>query len=196
MAGLASLLDAVAFIAEEFHEWGEDGVPLIAKGDHAQAYRQCPVHPDDIPLLVCLVWDDAVGPAGGFRAFAHKALPFGAFGAVWGYSRVGASVVHILRRLFAVAQFAYVDDFFRGTPRRYSAVQQWIFREVHMLLGIPLKEEKNHGPAAVLELLGLQVVSARNWAGLRLTDRRVRDLRQTVERALVGRRVGLPSILC
>ena len=51
MAGLASLLDAASFIAETFSDWGADGVPLIAKGDHAQAYRQWPVHPDDVPLL-------------------------------------------------------------------------------------------------------------------------------------------------
>ena len=190
MAGIASLLDAVAFIAEEFHEWGDDGVPLIAKGDHAQAYRQWPVHPDDIPLLVCLVWDDTVGPEGGFRAFAHKALPFGAFGAVWGYTRVAASVIHPLRRIFSVPQNAYVDDFHRASPARWAALHEWVFQELHAMLGIPLKDGKNQGPAAVLDLLGLDVISTGHWAGLRLTAKRRDDLAADVDSALRARRLS------
>ena len=190
MAGLASLLDAVSFIAENFRDWGDDGVPLIAKGDHAQAYRQWPVHPDDMPLLVCLVWDDSVGHAGGFRAYAHKALPFGAFGAVWGYTRVAASVNHPLRRIFSVPQYAYVDDFHRASPARWAALHEWVFQELHTMLGIPLKESKNQGPAAVLDLLGLDVLSTPRWAGLRLTAKRRAALSDVVDAALRAQRLS------
>ncbi|CAK0896809.1 unnamed protein product [Prorocentrum cordatum] len=155
MAGLASLLDAVFSIAETFRDWGDGGVPLIAKGDHAQACRQWPVHPDDAPLLVCLVWDDSVGHAGGYRACAHKALPFGAFGAVWGW----------------------------------AALHEWVFQELHAMLGIPLKEGMNQGPAAVLDLLGLGVLTIPRWAGLRLTAKRRAALSDDVGAALRARRL-------
>jgi hypothetical protein len=190
MAGLVSLLDAASFIAETFSDWGADGVPLIAKGDHAQAYRQWPVHPDDVPLLVCLVWDDSVGHAGGYRAYAHKALPFGAFGAVWGYTRVAASVNHPLRRIFSVPQNAYVDDFHRASPARWAALHEWVFHELHTMLGIPLKEGKNQGPAAVLDLLGLDVISTQRWAGLRLTAKRRAALSDDVDAALRAQRLS------
>ena len=88
--------------------------PTLAKGDHEKAYRQWPVHPEDHPLVVTLVWDKAKQH---FRAYVHLALPFGAVSAVWHYTRISQGMCHILRRLFAIPQLAYVDDFLRCVPR-------------------------------------------------------------------------------
>ena len=74
MHGLGTLL-ACAF-------WGAEGEPAFSKGDHEKAYRQWPVSPEDYAFLVTLVWSDMVGHSGGFEAYAHRALPFGALAAV------------------------------------------------------------------------------------------------------------------
>ena len=189
MAGLATLLDIVSYIAEEFWSWGDDGLPMITKGDHLRVYRQWPVHPDDASLLVCLLRDDSVGEGGGASARTPtEPSPLARSGQ---YSRVAACVVHPLRRIFSVPQSAYVDDFFfRASPGRWAALHEWVFQEVHSMLGVPLKLEKNQGPAAALDLLGLEVVSAPRWAGLRLTDKRLADLAEEVDTALRARRLS------
>ena len=56
--------------------------PLCAKGDHEKAYRQWPIHEDDYNLVETLVWNDKVGPHGGFEVYAHRALPFGVLSSV------------------------------------------------------------------------------------------------------------------
>lgn len=187
MTGLEELMNTAQFIADEFGTWGADGQPVLAKGDHKQAYRQWPVAQEDECLLVILIFDPTIGTRGGFWAFSHRALPFGAFAAVWGYHRISFGVVRPLRRLFAVPQYAYVDDFNRISPRRHAALLQWTFVEIHNLLGIPLKEEKDHGPAAAIELLGLEVVAAQDWAGLQLTTKRRAALRHAADEALRAR---------
>ena len=184
VTGLSTLMATIEHVAELFQDWGSDGEPLLAKGDHKKAYRQWPVRPDERKYVVTLIWSDDVGTEGGFLAFAHRALPFGAFGAVWGYARVGGSVCHVLQRVFAVPQMAYVDDFFRSSPRRFAALQQWIFGQLHELLGIPLKAEKGQAPAQRLEILGLEAAATTQWSGLRLTEKRRSQLLQAVEEAL------------
>lgn len=94
-----------------------DFVPGWAKGDHEQAHRNWPVHPEDQPLLATLVWDKQNQC---FRVFVHLALPFGAVAAVWHYTRIRQGVCGILRRLFAVPQMAYVDDFLICVPRKHE----------------------------------------------------------------------------
>ncbi|CAK0855107.1 unnamed protein product, partial [Prorocentrum cordatum] len=121
VTGLSALMATIQHVAEVFQDWGSDGEPLLAKGEHKKACRQWPVRPDERNYVVTQVWSDDVGTEGGFLAFAHIALPFGALGAVWGCARVGGSVCHALQRLFAVPQMAYVDDFFRASPRRFAA---------------------------------------------------------------------------
>ena len=69
-------------VRETFGNSGAPGEPVFAKGDHEKAYRQWPVRPADRALLVTLVWSDDVGPHGGYKAYAHHALPFRALRAV------------------------------------------------------------------------------------------------------------------
>ena len=190
VTGVDCLVEAVGHVYNCFKDWGDNGEPYLAKGDHAKAYRQWPVHEDDVPLLVCLIWDSGIGDHGGFKAFAHKALPFGAFPAVWAYVRVASSVVAIARKLLALPQLAYMDDFFRVAPKKFAPVQQWAFTELHNILGIPLKQEKGHGPSPRLEILGLEVVCAPDWCGVKLTEKRRANLLDAVTVAL--RRERLP----
>ena len=184
MSGLPVLLAICEMVAREFAEWLDEGAPVLAKGDHKQAYRQWAVRPEHQCYVVSLIWSEDVGPHGGFQAFAHKALPFGALAAVWGYGRVAGSVCHLLRRLFSVPQLAWVDDFMRAAPKRFAALLQWIFKEVHDMLGIPLKSEKDQGPSARLQVLGMEVAATSLWSGLRLTSKRREELRIAVKTAL------------
>ena len=184
VTGLSTLLATTQHVAEMFKDWGTDGEPFIAKGDHKKAYRQWAVRADHRPYVVTLVWSDNVGPNGGFAAYVHRALPFGAFGAVWGYARVADSVCYPLQRLFAVPQMAYVDDFLRAAPKRHAALLQCIFITVHKLLGIPLKEEKGQAPAQRMPALGLEAATTAKWSALRLTEKRRDDLFEAVKEAL------------
>ena len=124
--------------------------PIWAKGDHEKAYRNWPVHVDDQPLLATLVWEKAHQC---FRVFVHLALPVGAIAAVWHYTRLSQGVCGILRRLFAIPQMAYVDDFLRCVPKCYAAICEDAFQRVHRILGIPLKQGKDK-VAARVEALG------------------------------------------
>ena len=87
-------------------------------------------------------------------------------------------------------QLAWVDDFMRAAPRRHAALMQWIFKEVHEILGIPLKAEKNQGPAARLDLLGMEIAATSLWSGLRLTPKRRADLQTAVDSALRARHLS------
>ena len=82
VSGVAAVFYMHSLIASLFGDLGDEGEPVTAKGDHQTAFRQWAIFPDHMPYLVALVWCDSVGPAGGFLAYAHEALPFGALGAV------------------------------------------------------------------------------------------------------------------
>lgn len=119
---LGTLLASAHAVREVVSEWGDDGLPIFAKGDHEKAYRQCPVHEDDYSLVVTLVWNDIIGPHCGFEVYAHRALPFGALSSVIIYTTISQGMCLILRRLFSVAQHAYVDDFLRCSPKRWAVI--------------------------------------------------------------------------
>ena len=99
----------------------EDYEPTWAKGDHEKAYRQWPVH----HLVATLGWDKTQQC---FRVYTHLALPFGAVAAVWHYTRITQGVCGILRRLFAIPQMAYVDDFLRCVPRNLQQYAKTLSR--------------------------------------------------------------------
>ena len=58
---------------------------------------QWPVRPEHQPYLVTLVYDQTVGPQGGYKAYAHCALPFGATKSVVLYMTISQGVCCILR---------------------------------------------------------------------------------------------------
>lgn len=165
------MMNAALHVGTKFSHWGRDGEPEIAQADHETAYRWWPVLEAHCCLLIALVWDVTVGPCGGLRAFAHKALPFGALAAVWGYTRLSQGLVLVMQRLFAFAQQAWVDDFLRIAPRRHAALQQWLFHRLHELWGIPVKTAKSKLGTA-LQALGLALEVGPNICKVRLTETR------------------------
>jgi len=171
-------------VRKMFSSWGTDGEPVFSKGDHEKAYRQWPVSPEDYALLVTLVWSDMVGHSGGFEAYAHRALPFGALAAVIIYTCISQGVCHILRRIFAVPQLAYVDDFLRCSIRKWASSQEIAFRGVHGFIGIPLKVGKED-VSQCIEVLGHIISAQALWAGLRMTDKRRESVILRVSTALL-----------
>ncbi len=183
MQNLATLLSCARRVREIFADWGEeDSVPVFAKGDHEKAYRNWPVAEDEQRYLVTLVWDDSVGPNGGFQAFVHRALPFGALAAVWQYTRISQGVCQILARLFSVPKLAYVDDFLRAVPRAFAAACENAFQRVHAMLGIPLKPGKAEVSERV-DALGHTLVASSKWTAMYVSDRRRSKLLARLERA-------------
>ena len=129
------------------------------------------------------MWSDEVGPNGGYLAFAHRALPFGALRAVWVYTAISQGVCAILRRLLAVPQLAYADDFLRVGPKWWAAAQEDAFRRIHAALGIPLKHGKDD-VAHVIKALGHRIGATPKWAGLCLTEKRRESLLEKLKKAL------------
>ena len=82
MHGLSTLLACGHMVRKMFSSWVAEGEAIFSKGDHEKSYRQWLASPEDCALLITLVWSDMVGPSGGFEAYAHWALPFGALAAV------------------------------------------------------------------------------------------------------------------
>ena len=80
-----------------------------------------------------------VGTAGGFEAYAHRVLPLGAKNAVVIYGTISKGVCAILRRIFAIPQLAYVDDFLRSEIQIWAAYQELAFQKVHTMIDILLK---------------------------------------------------------
>ena len=76
-----------------------------------------------------------------------------------------------LRRVLAIPQQAYVDDFLRVGPLLWASLQERAFRRIHELIGIPLKTGKNDLGRSV-EALGHRLAATSLWAGLRLTEKR------------------------
>ena len=89
----------------------------------------------------------------------------------------------ILRRVFAIPQLAYVDDFLRVSIRKWAVLQGLAFRELHALIGIPLKVGKeDEGQCA--QALGHLISAQALWAGLRMTDKRQESVLLRVSTAL------------
>jgi len=78
----------------------------------------------------------------------HNACPFGAIGSVHGWERIGAALAWILRKLFKIAVFRYVDDFF--------ACERWVgLALLSPSLSPPFSRLFSHCPVSLL-LLCLQ----------------------------------------
>ena len=191
MSSLQALLKVAKWCNMIFGRWGKPGEPRVSKGDHKKAFRTWATAPEDAHLLITWVWDALVGEGGGFLAFGHRALPFGSLASVWAYTWVSQAVCLILGRLFACPQLAYMDDFLRVVPMVFAPLMQFVFKKVHELIGIPLKDDKGEGPAQILEALGHALATTALWAGLRLTCRRRAKLKEEIEIILRAAEQGL-----
>ncbi len=133
---------------------------LMAKADLKNAFRLCPVHPLDWPLLA-FRWRN--------RFFVDKCLPFGLRSAPFLFNMVADALQWILEAHFNVTNsFHYLDDFFFAGQHTDKACDK-AFSDMIFLcerLGVPLKPEKLVRPTTQLTFLGIYLDSVAQKASL------------------------------
>ncbi len=123
---------------------------LLAKIDIRSAYRICPVHPQDRPLLGMSFLD---------KVHVDAALPFGLRSAPKIFNALADALLWILTQHGVSALLHYLDDYITfgeaGSPRCAQNCQ--IIFGICELLGVPLASEKCQGPLPRLEYLGFML---------------------------------------
>jgi hypothetical protein len=152
---------------------------ILAKWDVAHAYRNVPVHPEDVPLL---------GMCCDGQLYFDRCLPFGLRSSPKIWERFARSLQWIIRqRIPSPLSDHYVDDFIQGW---FPGTSAHVARQ-HMIalfalcewLGIPVKHAKTVWPTTLLEFLGwiidtvamtISLPDAKRRKALKLIDRFVR----------------------
>ena len=112
---------------------------LIAKVDLKHAFRQCPVHPDDWPLL-CYKWED--------QYYVDVRLPFGLRSSPALFNKLAEGLCCLLRTKGISHLEHYLDDFITAGPPDSPiclAHQQLILRTFDQV-GVLASPDKTLGP--------------------------------------------------
>ena len=130
---------------------------LLCKVDIKHAFRLCPVHPNDWPLLgIC--WRG--------KFYVDKVLPFGLRSAPVLFNRLAEALAWLLRHNKGLKCLEhYLDDFINVSPpapvvaTSTAAVHMATILEVFANLGVPIAEgaDKVVGPATVMTVLGIEL---------------------------------------
>ena len=123
---------------------------MLAKLDIKHAYRNVPVHPEDRRLLG-MCWKDIV--------YVDATLPFGLRSAPLIFSALADALLWGIQQRGVQWIFHYLDDFITiGAPKSGECERNIIvMHEICQKLGLPVAEEKDEGPATLLQFLGLEV---------------------------------------
>ena len=153
----------------------------FGKRDHHSAYRQLALCASALQFACVTFWHPALQRA---VAYVHLALPFGPRAAVINYNRVAQAVSGLLQRMFHLPCDNFFDDFWLVGPLHLIQRIFDMFGEVHALLNLEIKVEKDLQPTFIGELLGHVV----NLSGLPYTisnsDRRKAGILALVGEAL------------
>lgn len=163
-------LDMFACFLSRLMSMGSDVVAF--KGDHWKAYKTWPARAKDRFLSILLVVERASSNQSGesgkscepdrVSAWVHDSLMFGSVGSVWAYCPLSLTLAVMLGRLWLVGMVAYVDDYLGGEKSSSGGLGFFLFLEVHRLLGIVLKPEKQKGPSVALAGLGMRILLRRS----------------------------------
>ena len=124
--------------------------PFMAKVDIKHAFRLCPVHPDEWPLL-CFMW------AGAF--FFDSCLPFGLRSSPFIFNSFADALLWYLANPLAIERIIhYLDDFFLCHVS-FDACQADMQRLISLFhhLGVPLAPDKVCGPTTCITFLGIEI---------------------------------------
>ena len=111
--------------------------------DFSGAYEQlaCKRREDNI----CAVWDPtALGGTGSWRYFLSPTMNFGARASVHAWGRVAAPVIHLMRKLFKIPYYIYVDDAFAFVPQSIAQQVRDLYRRVVACFGLKLSTPKSY----------------------------------------------------
>lgn len=136
-------VDTAVAILHQF----EPGAYMV-KVDLQHAFRQCPVHPSDWPLLGCY-WN--------WRYYVHRRLPFGLRSAPSLFNQIAEVTLWILQNRRGVRHILhYLDDFLAVAGSKEEA--QRILRTVLELLEVlgvgRVVAHQSGGPSSGNNLLG------------------------------------------
>ena len=170
-------LITVDTIADHVRRTGEGA--LLFKVDLKHAFRLCPVHPDDQPLLG-MFWKGAY--------YYDTVLPFDLRSAPCLFNRLAEALQWVLLNRHGISCLEhYLDDFLSVSPSASdvqtsaAASQMATVLEVFTKLGVPISEgnDKLVGPTTCLTVLGIELDSI---AGeLRLPQDKLIALRELLD---------------
>ena len=143
---------------------------LMAKIDIKSAYRLIPVHPVD-RMWLGLKWDDQI--------YIDGMLPFGLRSAPKIFNSVADALEWCVSQEGVEFIFHYLDDFAVVGPPDSQACLHYLYtlKRICSILGIPLAEEKQDGPSAIITLLGIIIDTLKGE--LRLPEDKLQRLIQT-----------------
>ena len=123
---------------------------FMGKRDIRHAFRLCPVHPEDWPLLV--YWWRG-------KYYVDIVLPFGMRSSPFIFNTFADSLEWIARKRAGLDNMLhYLDDyFFTGETEKKCDQSLTQFDRLCESLKIPLAEDKKEGPAEVITFLGIEI---------------------------------------
>ena len=123
----------------------------LTKIDVRNAFRLCPVRPEDWHLLG-IAWQD--------RFYRNKVLPFGLRSAPYIFNSLSESLEWIIRNTGKIHDILhYLDDFLNVSAPSLplASLQRTIFLDLFRYLRAPVATEKVEGPSTNLEFLGIKL---------------------------------------
>ncbi|OLP77008.1 hypothetical protein AK812_SmicGene42982 [Symbiodinium microadriaticum] len=128
--------------------------PTLAVMDLPDAYRGCPVHPDQTGSTVVAVYSEE---AGAWRFFVYNGLLYGLASAVLSFNRLPTLLVATARRILAISCGAYFDDIFDLSFTYVAKDTMNALLHVLNLAGAPPAASKTQDPAPSRVYLGAAV---------------------------------------
>ena len=139
----------------------------MAKLDIQHAFRLCPVHPADWPLLGYR-WQD--------KFFVDIRLPFGSRSSPFIFTQFAEALLWILLFVFGVKNVIhYLDAFFVcSTTKVLCQNEMDVMQSAFSELGVPLAPEKIVGPSTCITYLGIEIDTVSNY--IRLPEAKFSEL--------------------
>ncbi len=131
---------------------------FLAKSDLKLAFRQLPIHKEDLNLL-------------GFRIdslwFIDKCMPFGLVIACKVFKKFSSVIYWRVAQLIAESLLHYLDDFLLGGKNKEHCQRNLeVFQNTCQSLGVPISWEKTTLPMQRLSFLGLGLDMAKQTVGI------------------------------
>ena len=107
-------------------------------------------------------------------------MVFGAKAAVWGYNRVGDAVIFLVRVLFLMMSFHYVDDYGGVEPDESADSAFDTFAQFSAIIGFQTKTSKAQPPNKSHIMLGIDVTIDSDYFTTRVTDLRKQKMKDEI----------------
>ena len=151
----------------ELHAAGRDGQVLAGVEDFVGAFKTVAPSEDQRFLMWCLLWDPQNER---WVAAEMYTMPFGAMGGVLSWYRCAMAQRCLLRRLFKLCIFYYVDDTHQFEITETAVKGKRLMQQVMGLLGWDLDPEKSQGMSSSVTSLGCHLHITRSGVTWQLSN--------------------------